>query len=182
MAHRLIPYFPCRKNCLPIKLGKVKDNNGDEWDWDDDDESTARGGDFLTEDYFRYFTIKVSNLLYLYQGRHSLSYIVMEAFILTYGNYYKNHKPKEQPSDFYLYQIIERPYQPDDAADLGLISKNIAVLEETYNIYIKPTLEGEVPFLSYGQFYSPLGKQEIVKLFWQFLEAAQKWVEENGNS
>lgn len=106
----------------------------------------------------------------------------MEAFVLTYGYYFRETKPNNfNEKVFSLIQILEKPYQQDDAADLRFIRYDQSLVPETYQTYIKPTLEGEVPFLPNGQFYSLNSKQMILRIFWNFLEAAQKWVEENGN-
>ena len=179
LAHKL-PVLPRYKKQKPIKFYKEKPIEDFDEDTDEKEETLAR--EFHTQEWFTYFTKLVQNLLYIHCGRHSLSYVVMEAFVLTYAKFYqKKLKGEQDPNACYsLFQIEERAYRVDEAADITFLRYDLARTEPTYTTYIKPTLEGDVPFLVGGRFYSLETKFSFMEIFWNFMTAAQDWTRENG--
>ena len=122
--------------------------------------------DFFEEKFYRLFFKKVNELMAFYRGFRSFSYINFEAFVLTYGKFYATIRNKEV--FFNLMRLTDEP------ANLYEIRLDYAA-DETYEVYIKPTAEGEVFNLLYGEFYVAKSKVELVELYTKFIAAAEEW-------
>lgn len=118
-----------------------------------------------SERWYTYFYKKVSELLAFYHCRHTITYVYFEAFILTYNQYYKENR-NEKDKIFYLLQLTDEP------VSLMTLYPQYIPDEDYYTCYIKTTFN--TFNLPYGEFYCNVDKEQIVRLYMNFIKAIQK--------
>lgn len=120
-----------------------------------------------SDEYFKFFFKKIRELFVYYCGKHTPEYIYFEAFVLTYGQLYK--KIKEETYYFNHFDLNDFP------VNLVKFSTDFIPTDQTYELYVKPTAEGEVFNLSHGIFYSAKTRESLIQTYREFFTAAQQW-------
>lgn len=160
------------KEIIPFYPEKKKDDSSQ-------GDISSSDKDFFSAKYYRIFTDRVKNLLFLYQNCHSIPYIVLEAFVLTYGEFQAlKINDDDYPKRAKQYQIVENKINwkdPNRMADFYEVSNMLIPSIESYQYYVKPSLCGQIGSLGNGCFFSLKSKYEICQLFWNFIIALDKW-------
>lgn len=125
--------------------------------------------DLFTDKWYRLFLKKIQELVYYWGCCHSYYYLTFKAFLLIYGQYYLQKK-KQDVKYYNLFSYIDTEYMPK------IIFENQVYIptQKTYEIYIKPTFEGEI---NNGFFYSTKNKNDLINLFVNFCNKTQEWKE-----
>lgn len=140
-------------------------------------EETAQSNPFntlFTAEWYSYFKCVYNRLTYyysFYRIPHSINYILMEAFILTFGKWFGGAKENFNYSYFstFHYLLIEKEYLPHEIADLYSYGEEF-IPNPSAELYVKATQEGNVFNLPNGEFYNFLPKPQLIYLYNFFLQ------------
>ena len=165
IAHQL-PARPLYNSTDPLKFYKEK------FVPDEESEESDIYSSFFTAEYYNYFKLTYNRLTYfynLYQTSHSINYIIMEAFLLTLGKWFSREKDSLSYSYFstYHYRIVEKPYEPNEPADLFFYGEELITYIEAEN-YVRMSQEGKLLAFPAGEFYCFLPKPQLMHLYYNF--------------
>lgn len=122
---------------------------------------------YTTEWYARYLD-RLRALYKLYGCAHSKVYVQFEAFVLTYGEYYKTLDEAPLPY-FNTYELVETWSDHTGLPVVNFLGRNVAPLPQTYIKYIEPTLFGSAATIGEsGRFYCALRPEEILVAYTHF--------------
>lgn len=142
----------------------------------DDPYDPAQIPSLFTEDWFNYFIRKTQFLAGFWKCAHSIPYMNLEAFVLTYRAYCASLGDLVPPVTLYhklQLRDIAPPAQPLEIIRLGTFA---CPTVDTYNAYVKPTYEATVDTLGdTGLFYSSTTAEDLIKIYQLFMAEIGKW-------
>lgn len=168
IGHKL-PRLPQYPRVSPIPFYPEKDM--EEYDIKPE-EITEKFKAFCKEKWFKRFLEILNELMWFNYCCNTYEYLVFEAFVLTYGQYYVEEVKTDVTNIlYYHYKLNDKPCALDRLGTEWITNMNLI----SYDYYIKPTLEGCVCKLPKGFFYSTLNTIELYNCYYQFNRAFEEW-------